>query len=66
MMSACLVLDFDGDIAIMVRWISGPHVNAHLDVTATLLNLKPIVDPDVYKDIARILTIGRITSPLQC
>ena len=72
---ACL-LHIDGNVAtIMVRWISGPNVNAHLDVAATLLTLKPIArspdiyediatrSPDIYEDIARILTIG---SPGHC
>ena len=62
MTSACL-LHFDGNVATMVRWISGPHVNAHLDVTAILLTLKPIVDPDIYKDVERILTVR---SPALC
>ena len=59
---ACL-LHFDGDVATMVRWISRPHVNAQLDVTAILLTLKPIIDPDIYKDVERILTVG---SPALC
>lgn len=43
MTSACL-LHFDGDVATMVRWIGGPHVNAHLDASRVLTLLKPIVD----------------------
>ena len=62
MTSVCL-FHFDGDVATMVRWISGPHVNAQLDVTAILLTLQPIVDPDIYKDVERILTVG---SPALC
>jgi hypothetical protein len=54
---------FDGDVATMLRWISGPHVNAQLNVTAILLTLKAIVDPDIYNDVERILTVG---SPVLC
>jgi hypothetical protein len=57
MTSACL-LHFDGDVATMARWIGGPHVNAHLNVSAILATLKPIVDPDIYSDVSRILTFG--------
>ena len=57
MTSACL-LHFDGDVATMVRWIGGPHVNAHLDATSVLAKLQPIVDPDTYSDVSRILTFG--------
>ncbi|KAI2512208.1 hypothetical protein MHU86_2084 [Fragilaria crotonensis] len=42
----------------MVRWIGGPHVNAHLNVSTILATLKPIVDPDIYSDVSRILTFG--------
>ena len=57
MTTACL-LHFDGDVATMVRWIGGPHVNAHLNVAAILATLQPIVDPDIYSDVERILTFG--------
>lgn len=57
MTTACL-LHFNGDVASMVRWIGGPHVNAHLDVTQVLSTLLPIVTPDVYNDVRRILTFG--------
>jgi hypothetical protein len=57
MTTACL-LHFDGDVATMVRWIGGPHVNAHLNVTTILATLQPIVDPDIYSDVERILTLG--------
>ena len=57
MTSACL-LHFDGDVATMVRWIGGPHVNAHLDATSILAKIQPIVDPDIYSDVSRILTFG--------
>ena len=57
MTSACL-LHFNGDVATMVRWIGGPHVNEHLNVPAILALLKPIVDPDIYDDVKRIYTFG--------
>jgi hypothetical protein len=55
MTTACL-LHFDGDVATMVRWIGGPHVNAHLNVATILATLQPI--PDIYSDVKRILTFG--------
>ena len=57
MTTACL-LHFNGDVATMVRWIGGPHVNAHLNVATVLATLKPVVDKDIYADVARILTLG--------
>ena len=54
---ACL-LHFDGDVATMVRWIGGPHVNAHLDIPAILSKLRLIVDPDIHADVSRILLLG--------
>ena len=57
MTSACL-LHFNGDVATMVRWIGGPHVNAHLDAKAILEKVRLIVDPDLYADLHRILTLG--------
>ncbi|KAI2510869.1 hypothetical protein MHU86_3490 [Fragilaria crotonensis] len=62
MTSACL-LHFNGDVATMVRWIGGPHVNAHLDVPSILAKLKLIVDADIHADISRILLIG---APAEC
>jgi hypothetical protein len=59
MTTACL-LHFDGDVATMVRWIGGPHVNAHLNVATILATLKPIVDPDIYRDVERIFTFGAL------
>ena len=57
MTSACL-LHYNGDVATMVRWIGGPHVNAHIDARKTLAKLEPILTPDVYHDLKRILTTG--------
>ena len=62
MTSACL-LHFDGDVATMVRWIGGPHVNAHLNVPSILEKLKKIVDPDIHSDLSRILLLG---APSEC
>ena len=63
MTSACL-LHFDGDVATMVRWIGGPHVNAHLDIPAMILaKLRLIVDPDIFSDISRIFLLG---APAKC
>jgi hypothetical protein len=42
----------------MVRWIGGPHANAHLNVSAILTTLQPIVNPNIYSNISRILTFG--------
>ena len=35
-----------------------PSESKQLDVTAILSTLKPIVDPDIYEDVERILTVG--------
>lgn len=58
MTSACL-LHFNGDVATMVRWIGGPHVNEHLNIPSILEKLRLIVDSqELYADISRILLIG--------
>ena len=57
MTSAC-VLHYNGDIATVVRFIGGPHVNQHINTTEVLTKLEPILTPDVFKDITRILTSG--------
>ena len=57
--TAC-VLKFDGNIAAAVRWIGGPHVNAHLDVPHVLARLKETVSPPagLISNVERILTMG--------
>jgi hypothetical protein len=62
MTSACL-MHYNGDVATVVRWIAGPHVNSQIDVAATLAKLKPTLTTDVYDDLKRILTAG---APAQC
>lgn len=57
MTSVCL-LHFDGDVATMVRWIGGTHVNAHLNIPSILTKLRLIVDPDIYADLSRIFLLG--------
>jgi hypothetical protein len=57
MTSACL-LHFDGDVSTVVRWIGGPHTNAHLDVPTILEKLRPILDNDIWSDLRRILLVG--------
>ena len=57
MTSACL-LHYNGDVATVVRWIGGPHVNAQIDAPKTLSKLQPILTADVYDDLKRILTTG--------
>jgi hypothetical protein len=57
MTSACL-LHYNGDVATVVRWIGGPHVNAQIDAPKTLAKLHPILTSDVYDDLKRILTTG--------
>ena len=57
MTSAC-ALHYNGDIATVVRYIEGPHVNQHIDAKAVLEKLKPILTADVYDDVNRILTTG--------
>ena len=47
----------------MVRWIGGPHGNAHLNIPAILSKLRLIVDPDIFTDISRILLLG---APAKC
>ena len=44
-MTTAYLLHFDDDVATMVRWIGGPHVDAHLTITAILAMLHPIVVP---------------------
>ena len=62
MTTACL-LHFDGDVANMVRWIGGPHTNAHLNVQKVLTTLEPVIEKDVFDDVKRILTLG---APAYC
>ena len=62
MTSACL-LHYNGDVATVGRWIGGPHTNAHIDVPTTLAKLKPIIDPEIWQDLSRILTTG---APAKC
>ena len=57
MTSACL-LHFNGDVATVVRWIGGPHTNAHISPVTILENLKPIIDADIWTDLHRILIQG--------
>ena len=57
MTSACL-LHFDGNVATMVRWIGGPHVNAHLNIPAILEELRLIVDSSIHANVSRILLLG--------
>jgi hypothetical protein len=57
MTSACL-MHYNGDVATVVRWIAGPHVNAQIDTTVTMAKLKPVLTTDVYDDLQRILTEG--------
>ena len=64
MTSSWCLLHFDGDLATMVRWIGGPHVNAHLDVPSILSKLRRlIVDRDIYTDLSWILLLG---APAKC
>ena len=51
-----LHLHYNGDIATVVRYLSGPHVNQHIDAPAVLKKLKPILTDDVFIDVERILT----------
>ena len=62
MTTAC-ALYYNGDMATVVRFIGGPHVNAHIDVPTVLQNLKPILTPDVFDDVQRILVTG---APAKC
>ena len=58
MTTACL-LHFDRDVARMVRWIGGPHVNAHLNVPKILVStLQPVIESSIFEDVKRILTWG--------
>jgi hypothetical protein len=57
MTSACL-LNFNGDVATVVRWIGGPHTVANTKPTETLEKLKNIIDPDIWSDLERILISG--------
>ncbi|KAI2494795.1 hypothetical protein MHU86_19746 [Fragilaria crotonensis] len=63
MTSAC-ALHYNGDMATVVRFIGGPHVNQHIDIKKVLAKLKPVLTLDVYDDVHRILTTG--APALQC
>ena len=53
------LLHLNGSGADLVRYIGGPHVNAHLDKPKTLTTLRDAnVDPRVVKDVERILLEG--------
>jgi hypothetical protein len=43
--TATLLLQFDGDSAALVRWLSGPHVGAHRDMRHILETFRGTV-PD--------------------
>ena len=62
MTTACL-LHFDGDVASKVRWIGGPHTNAHLNVNKVPATLEPVIETDVFDDVKQILTLG---APAYC
>ena len=62
MTSAC-ALHYNGDMATVVRFIGGPHVNQHIDIKKVLEKLKPVLTTDVYNDVHRILTTG---APAYC
>ena len=62
MTSAC-ALYYNGDMATVVRFIGGPHVNAQIDVPLVLSKLKPVLTADVFEDVQRILVTG---APAKC
>ena len=57
-MATAALLFFDGDAASLVRWIGGPHVNAHRNVPEMLRYLKGKIPDDVYDDCERIYKMG--------
>lgn len=57
MTTAC-ALHYDGDMATVVRYIGGPHVNAHINVPQVLGKLKHVLTPDVFNDVKRLMTTG--------
>ena len=57
-MTTAAVLHYNGDIPSVVRFMGGPHVNAHIDVPNLISNLRTIVDPQTLSDLNRILTFG--------
>ena len=53
------LLHFNGSASDLVRFIGGPHVNAHLDKPAILSTLEAnSVQPRVVEDVSRILRSG--------
>jgi hypothetical protein len=62
MTTAC-AMHYNGDIATVVRYIGGPHVNAHIDAAKVLDKLQPILTTDVFDDVKRIMTTG---APAHC
>lgn len=62
-MATATLLHFDGDIADVVRWIGGPHVRAHRDITATLGYLQGKIEPDLCLTLERMWRHG---SPAVC
>ena len=58
-MATAALLVFNGCVADLVRWIGGPHVNAHLDVPQIKADMaKYSLDPRVQQDVTRILETG--------
>jgi hypothetical protein len=57
-MATAALLHYQGDMASVVRWIGGPHVGAHRDVTASLAFLAGKIDQVTYDHLERIWRTG--------
>jgi hypothetical protein len=57
-MATAALLHYEGDMASVVRWIGGPHVAAHRDVTASLAFLDGKIEPVTHDHLARIWRDG--------
>jgi hypothetical protein len=57
-MATAALLHYQGDMASVVRWIGGPHVAAHRDVTASLAFLEGKIEPVTHNHLARLWRHG--------
>lgn len=57
-MASAALLHFDGDVAALVRWIGGPHTNAHRDYAATLAFVEDKLPPVLFNELERLYYDG--------
>jgi hypothetical protein len=57
-MATSALLHFEGDAAVLVRWIAGPHVGENRDIPALLTFLAGKIDQSLFNDLEGILVAG--------